>query len=56
MIYNFLYLGMYLTDLTFLNFNRKKNGSVSTPSTPIGKCPRLSITTVQGQVSDIKCE
>jgi len=49
-------LGMYLTDLTFLNLNRKKNGSISTPTTPVGKCPRLPITSVQGQVSYIESE
>jgi len=51
-----LILGMYLTDLTFLTLSRKKNGSVSTPTTPVGKCPRLPITTAQGQVSYIKSE
>ncbi|XP_065919067.1 ras-specific guanine nucleotide-releasing factor RalGPS2-like isoform X2 [Dysidea avara] len=47
------YLGMYLTDLTFLNLSRKKNGSISTPTTPVGKCPRLTITSIQGQIDSI---
>jgi len=50
-----LYLGMYLTDLTFLDLGRKKNGSLSTPTTPVSKFADYNkrtppITSIQAQV------
>ena len=51
-----IHVGMYLTDLTFLDLGRKKNGSVSTPTTPVSKFAEYNkrtspITNIQAQVS-----
>ena len=51
---------MYLTDLTFLDLGRKKNGSMSTPTTPVSKFADYTkrsspITNIQAQVSIFMC-
>ena len=52
------YIGMYLTDLTFLDLGRKKNGTFSTPTTPVSKFADYSRRTppssnIQAQVSQL---
>ena len=47
---------MYLTDLTFLDLRRKKNGTLSTPTTPVSKFVDYSrrtppISNIQAQVN-----
>ena len=60
-VYNVvIYVGMYLTDLTFLDLGRKKNGSMSTPTTPVSKFADYTkrsspITNIQAQVSIFMC-
>ena len=49
-------VGMYLTDLTFLDLGRKKNGTISTPTTPVCKFADYNkrttpVTNIQAQVS-----
>ena len=62
-VYNVVCIvGMYLTDLTFLDLGRKKNGSMSTPTTPVSKFADYNkrtspIANIQAQVSIfITCE
>lgn len=47
---------MYLTDLTFLDLRRKKNGTISTPATPVSKFSDYNrqtppLSNIQAQVS-----
>ena len=50
-----MYIGMYLTDLTFLDLRHKKNDTLSTPITPVSRFADNSrhtppISNIQAQV------